>query len=284
MMNGKDDWLALHEKYPHVAFNFRGFDGTLYGPNTGHRILVQCEPWTNMPQNFDLSVLRKFEGVITFNSRFYEMYRHVLNMRLMRGVLACNSEYQLDHWPTYSRRESGVCCLNNCYHLGTRGEILWLRPEIMNNLDPQLVRHVWAPERKKWGGEMYQGEVRAPIHHSHVNHLEKIAQYQFCVCFESTYHSFWSRDFLTERIFNCFKAKTVPIYIGCYNIEEWVPPEFFIDFRQFYGQTRDYDGLSRLLTSFSQGQWEDMTEKAHEWGKQNQPGTVEHLSELIEDF
>lgn len=284
MINGKDDWVALHERYPHVAFNFRGFDGTTYGPKTGHRILVQCEPWTNMPQNWDLTVLRQFEGVITFNSRFYEMYRHVLNMRLMRGVLECNSEFRLDRWPTYSQRKHGVCCLNNCYHLGTRGEILWLRPEIMNNLNPELVRHVWAPERRKWGGSLYQGEVVAPIHHSHINHLKKISEYQFCLCPESTYHSFWSYDFFTERIFNCFKAKTVPIYIGCYNIQDHVPSDLFIDFRQFYGSFRDYGALNRLLMSFSQNQWEDMTEKAYEWSQHNQFGTVQQLSALIEEF
>jgi len=284
MMNGKDDWLALHEKYPHVAFNFRRFDGTVYGPKTGHTILVQCEPWTNMPQNFDLSVLRQFDGIITFNSRFYEMYRHVLNMRLMRGVLACNSEFHLSAWPSYSLRENGVCCLNNCYHLGTRGDILWLRPETMNNLDPHLVRHVWAPQRRKWGGECYQGEVSAPIHHSHVNHLKKISEYRFCLCFESTYHPFWSWDFLTERMFNCFKAKTVPIYIGCYNIQDHVPSDLFIDFRQYYGSLRDYDSLNRLLISFPQSRWEDMTEQAYEWGQQNQFGTVQQLCDLIEDF
>jgi hypothetical protein len=284
MIDGKDDWLALHEKYPHVAFNHRGFDGTLYSPSTGHKILVQCEPWTNMPQNFDLNVLRKFEGIITFNRRFYEMYRHVLNMRWMRGVLACNSEYHLDRWFDYDRRLSGVCCLNNCYHLGTEGDILWMRPEIMNNLSPELVRHVWAPQVRKWGGSLYQGEVQAPIHHSHVNHLKKIAEYRFCACFESTYHPFWSLDFVTERIFNCFKAKTVPIYLGCYNIEDHVPTDLFIDFRKYNGMTRDYDGLNQLLLSFSEAQWEDMTERAYEWKQTHDFGTVEQLSKLIEDF
>jgi len=284
MIDGKDDWLALQEKYPHIALNYRNFDGTLNSRERGFRILVQCEPWTNMPQNWDLGVLRQYEGVITFNSRFFHMYHHVLNMRLQRGVLACNGEYQLDSWPTYDRRHNGVCILNNHYHLGTPGDILWMRPELLNNLDPSLVRHVWCPNSKKWGGKCYQGEVKAPIHHSHVNHLKKISEYRFCACFESTYHPFWSLDFITERIFNCFKAKTIPIYLGCYNVEHHVPTKLFIDFRQFNGSLRDYDGLNRLLLSFSKNQWEDMTEQAYEWGQKNRFGAVEDLEQLIEDL
>ena len=115
---------------------------------------------------------------------------------------------------------------------------------------------------------MYQGAVDSPHHHSHINHLFTINQYRYCACFEGTYDPMWSSGFITERILNCFRAKTMPIYIGCYEIEKYVPPHFFIDFRKYWkglGQPREYDRLSADLLLMGRKQYEDTVEEAYEW-------------------
>ena len=40
-------------------------------------------------------------------------------------------------------------------------------------------------------------------------------------------------SFLTEKLFHCFLTSTVPIYLGATNIEKLVPPDLFIDAREF---------------------------------------------------
>lgn len=264
-----DDWKRLIEEHPKVAFNYKNFDGAMNSPENGFEVLVQCEPWTNMPQNWDLDLLRRYRCVITFNPLFFAMFKDVINMWYMPGVLACNAHrYHLDEWPSFEERIDGVCCLNNYYNLGAPGDILWLRPEVMNNLPADIVRHVWCPEDRKWGGKMYQGNVGAPIHHSHSNHLRKISQYKFCLCLESTYHPLWSFGFLTERIFNCFKTKTIPIYMGCYDIEDYVPKSYFIDFRKYYTPSgRKYGVLGAALNHYREYPelWEAQVEAAYAW-------------------
>ena len=86
---------------------------------------------------------------------------------------------------------------------------------------------------------------------------------------------------MTERMFNCFKAKTIPIYIGCYNIEEHVPKDLFIDFREFKDNPHK---LAEHLKSFDKSKWEDMTERAFEWNKANRIGNVEDLEATISEF
>ena len=39
--------------------------------------------------------------------------------------------------------------------------------------------------------------------------------------------------YMTEKIWDSFKAKTVPVYWGASNIEEYVPKNCFIDYRDF---------------------------------------------------
>lgn len=65
-----------------------------------------------------------------------------------------------------------------------------------------------------------------------------LAQYDFCICFENMILKGW----ITEKIFDCFYAGTVPVYWGAPDITDYIPAECFIDMRQFgsYSALRDY--------------------------------------------
>lgn len=62
---------------------------------------------------------------------------------------------------------------------------------------------------------------------------DKISAYhkhKFAVCFENQANI---PGWITEKIFDCFRAGTVPIYWGASNIDDYIPEESFIDFREF---------------------------------------------------
>lgn len=71
---------------------------------------------------------------------------------------------------------------------------------------------------------------------------EVLKHYRFCICFEN------ARDipgYITEKIFDCFLAGTVPVYLGWEGVSDFIPQEAFIDFRSF----GDYEKLYRHLFS-----------------------------------
>lgn len=73
-----------------------------------------------------------------------------------------------------------------------------------------------------------------------------LKNYKFAICFENT------RDYpgyITEKIFDCFAAGVVPIYLGAPNIEEYIPKECYIDFRDF----RDYEHLYTFMLGIDEG-------------------------------
>ena len=72
---------------------------------------------------------------------------------------------------------------------------------------------------------------------------ETLGQYTFALCFENMRLKGW----ITEKIFDCFFAGTVPIYWGAPDIEESIPPKCFIDMRRF----SDYRELRDFLKSLS---------------------------------
>jgi len=279
-----DEYSYLMAKYPNVAFNLKPdrpySDGTkppLNDVEHGFKHLVMLEPRNMIPKQWDVNIIKQFDSCITYNSKFYEMYKDVLKLFLIKGCTFFNNYYELDTFPTYEEKKVGVCFINKVYPCNEEGCVIYLREKVLMELqvEPHLIKHVWSPVW--WGGEYYQGptEFYKP---SHINILSLISKYRFRVCFESIYHPLWSWDFITERMFDCFKAKTVPIYFGCYNIEEHVPKDFFIDYRDF-----DFDNkaLSDFLVSFPKSRYIEMTEAAYEWNKTCDIGRVEDLENIL---
>ena len=67
--------------------------------------------------------------------------------------------------------------------------------------------------------------------------------YKFALCFENSILKGW----ITEKIFDCFFAGTVPIYWGEPEIEKYIPEDCYIDMRKF----RNYEELRKFLHSLS---------------------------------
>ena len=56
-----------------------------------------------------------------------------------------------------------------------------------------------------------------------------LSRFKFALCFENSEIP----GYISEKIFDCFKAKCVPIYLGAPNINQFIPVNCFIDFRKF---------------------------------------------------
>src|SRR6266851_7272498 len=72
---------------------------------------------------------------------------------------------------------------------------------------------------------------------------ETLGKYNFALCFDNQILNGW----ITEKIFDCFFAGTIPVYLGAPDIETYIPKECFIDVRQFAG----YEDLRTYLKSLS---------------------------------
>ena len=70
---------------------------------------------------------------------------------------------------------------------------------------------------------------------------ETMSRYSFAICYENQVLEGW----ITEKIFDCFYAGTVPIYWGAPDVDRWIPPACFIDMREFEG----YEELREFLRS-----------------------------------
>ena len=86
--------------------------------------------------------------------------------------------------------------------------------------------HPWMVAARK----VYKGELETK--------WETLGSYDFALCFENAKIKGW----LTEKLFECLRTGTIPIYWGATDAEELIPPDCFIDMRQFggYAELRAY--------------------------------------------
>jgi hypothetical protein len=77
----------------------------------------------------------------------------------------------------------------------------------------------------------YRGEISSK--------RKVLEQYKFSICYENV------RDipgYITEKIFDCFFAGCIPIYLGASNVTDYIPADTFVDKRKFssYKELFDY--------------------------------------------
>ncbi|MBM3201219.1 MAG: hypothetical protein FJZ56_02285 [Chlamydiae bacterium] len=99
-----------------------------------------------------------------------------------------------------------------------------------------------------WSKTLYPTYLGAPE-----NKKEVLKQYKFSFAFENT------KDvpgYITEKIFDCFEAGVVPIYLGSPTVEEEIPQNCFIDSRRF----KNYEELYVYLSNITEEEYANYLE------------------------
>lgn len=88
---------------------------------------------------------------------------------------------------------------------------------------------------------VYQGAVQ--------NKLSVQGKYLFSICFENQYGE---PGYITEKIFDCFRAGSIPIYYGAPDIDRYIPKKCYIDYRDF----SSIGELYRFMNAYTQTDYE----------------------------
>lgn len=67
----------------------------------------------------------------------------------------------------------------------------------------------------------YKGEI--------VDKIDTISKYKFCLAIENAE----APGYITEKLFDCFKARCVPIYLGDSSIYKYIPKDCFINLKDY---------------------------------------------------
>ncbi len=102
-------------------------------------------------------------------------------------------------------------------------------------------------------------------------------KYKFALCYENAVFP----GYITEKLFDGLCAGCVPVYLGAPDVADSIPPQTFVDRRNF----RDHEELYRYLKSMSPAEYEGYLSaiRAYVTGEKIHPFGVEHFAQLILD-
>lgn len=118
-----------------------------------------------------------------------------------------------------------------------------------NNVEFDLYWTNW--DKKNLKQKLFWYKVYKSYKWKVYNKLETLSNYKFNICFENMKNTPW---YITEKIFDSFKANSVPIYWWASNINQYVPEWCFIDFERF---NWDYNELIEYLININEDKYNE---------------------------
>lgn len=117
---------------------------------------------------------------------------------------------------------------------------------------------IWWRRRSFWWPYWrYRSRLMSSYRGICASKWDVLSKYRFSLCFENSP----MLGYLTEKIFDCLYAGTVPVYWGAPDIAKLVPPTAFIDMRKF----SSYDEMFNYTQSMKEPEWIAMREAGREF-------------------
>jgi len=141
------------------------------------------------------------------------------------------------HWSNQDRRKRIVVINGNHIPRSFKNQLYSKRIEAMASLAKLGVVDLygrgwdkWWSHRSMWPPYWLNYKTLMSIYHGPCDSKYAVlSQYSFSLCFENMA----MKGYVTEKIFDCFYAGTIPLYLGAKDIESFIPSEAYIDCRQY---------------------------------------------------
>ena len=281
------------KQYPYLKFDSPGPKDPCPGGKSG---LFAIEPHASFPNNYNLEILKKYDSYITSSGEFFKVAKeNGINATFVAGSVRWfeyktpNSHEHSKHFKDFNEKINGISLFSRSRTVNNRwlnehnrrndindGNIIALREYLFKKIKDQTKSNLTFDlygTSGAYGGLKSKGYVN--------NKFEVITKYKYHLCFDSSYHHIFSPDRISEKIIDCLFCKTIPVYLGCWNIEEYISTDCFIDFRKYTGNLQ---GLVDYMENITRQQYIDMTELGFEIASElvKNYGTKEQLTAALD--
>ena len=196
---------------------------SIYWPNE-HRTIFEGIPWENREHLVLINSNKTAFGPLSYKDGIVKFSKLVMLTLYRKFVRLIDPWFKSD---LYKERLKAIEYFGHYHWFSLFGE-MWDQP--IGKSEKKLRPFI----DKCWQGRIPPGNMPK---------LDVLRRFKFAICFENTCFP----GCITEKIFDCFFSGCIPIYWGAPDISDNVPPETFIDFRNF----SDYEDLKDYLMGIS---------------------------------
>jgi len=227
---------------------------SFYGPQPGLNVLFITEPTIVLPGQYNDVIWKQFDRVVTLCDELVEKYGFTKGYSPHQGfhpwfgeskdfIITEDLDERIRKYPLHDRKQA-ICMISGNKHSSVPGELyskrletaLWFHFNSDMPFDVYGMVPFFLPN--------YKGEVE------NNRKLDVLSSYKYSLSFENTADPVFARGWV-DKLIDSLETRTLPVYLGCPNIDEYIPRECFIDFRDF----KDHQELDAYLHSMSEGEY-----------------------------
>ncbi len=185
----------------------------------------------------------------SFRKKFHKIFSWEENKNFITFRLPVFGPIQKD-FVEFSKRKL-VTLMSRNIHSNYKAELYSERRRAIsyfNHFPDQF--DLWGKGWNKDSLQVYRGLA--------LDKILTLEKYKFSICYENTSDK---KCYITEKIFDCFQAGVVPIYLGAPNIEKIIPRNCFIDKRKF----KTYEALHEFLSNMSEDEFNSYLQNIKEF-------------------
>lgn len=192
-------------------------------------IIFIWEPPTVMPELWDQTFQNKMAGIFTFDDKLVDNKRYF--------KLHYPAFWGAPHdWPQNSFAEKKLCTMILANKKSSQPSSLYAIREHLITFFEREHREDFEFFGVGWNKQEHSTYHGAP------EGSGCLRNYRFCFCFENTA----APGYITEKIFNIFVQKAVPVYLGATNVNRYIPDNCFINFANFASFENCYQFLKKM--------------------------------------
>lgn len=236
---------------------------SIRNPRPADSILV-VEPYCILPKDYEVGFLKKFRKIFTWATKamtratisgkvvpvFHPTYHSIPDFKKLSA--------QFGDW---DKRDDEIVIIANNKSAAHHSELYSLRTYLADVLD------AYSKYKVSWYGQIpinrpyYRGEVK--------NKKEILSRVKFSICTENSYDPKFTHNYFTEKMPDVWASGAVPIYMGCYNIDEIGPTEgSYIDLRPLVEKHQrswkiKKQQLNNMIVNFDNEQYQNYVSSLH---------------------
>jgi hypothetical protein len=201
-------------------------------------IYIPNEPSIISPMHHESILIElPVDAILTWNDSIAGKYPHVVKCNIGEP---CIMKESIPSTPFSARKF--ICCINSNKSSSASNSLYGERLQAIEFFSSKpcgldLYGMGWKTSLLPYVKATYRGPCDSK--------KTVLQSYKFSVCFENVNGLF---GLITEKIFDCFAAGTVPIYYGAPNIDKYIPESCYVDFNKF----QDYEALYAYLRGMSE--------------------------------
>jgi hypothetical protein len=230
-------------------------------PKPGDSMFV-LEPMCVTPKDYSMDFLRRFKHIFTWATRALEgtaVANKIVPVRHPSCLQTPNVEHLIERWKPWNERKDQIVIIANKKTSQHPSEIYRLRLMLAEWLDTNSKYEVVWYGHSQPSRSFSKGRIE--------DKAEVLSNVKFSICTENCYDPKYSWGYFTEKMPDVWKSGAVPIYMGCYNIDDFgFGKNSYIDLRKYVDKKGKqinvkYAQLRSAIEKFDEAQYNQLSQE-----------------------